>query len=212
MNSSPSSSIPAFTTANSESYPSQPHDFPLVAAAALSTSAPSENDVANARKRKAVGVPGSRGVANLTPEQLSKKRANDREAQRAIRERTKTTIENLEKRIQELESQQPYQELQRVAQERDRALEECNQLRNKLAMVQSVIGVPETTPQSTPPNLHGMFDLLDEFIDPTWLTEGGAELATLTAQQPPLPTLNQQYPQNVHPELRSPQHPTHSVS
>src|SRR6201996_919520 len=90
-------------------------------------------------KRKRTG-PSSRGVANLNPEQLAKKRANDREAQRAIRERTKTHIERLEQRIRDLESQQPYQELQRVAQERDRALAECEQLKNKLAMVQSVIG------------------------------------------------------------------------
>ncbi|KAF2478546.1 hypothetical protein BDY17DRAFT_229714, partial [Neohortaea acidophila] len=136
------------------------------------------------RKRKASGVPGSRGVANLTPDQLAKKRANDREAQRAIRERTKNTIETLERRIKELETGQPFQEIQRLALERDRALAECEQLRNKLAVVQSV-------------------------------------LATLTAQQSPLPPLNtpqtphfphsvsaspyeQQQQQLLHPELRSP--------
>jgi hypothetical protein len=50
------------------------------------------------KKRRTAGS-SSRGVANLTPDQLAKKRANDREAQRAIRERTKNQIENLERRI-----------------------------------------------------------------------------------------------------------------
>ena len=72
-------------------------------------------------KRRRGSATGSRGVANLTPEQLAKKRANDREAQRAIRERTKGQIENLERRIQELTSQQPYQELQNAIRQRDLA-------------------------------------------------------------------------------------------
>ncbi|RAL61740.1 hypothetical protein DID88_002806 [Monilinia fructigena] len=49
-------------------------------------------------ERKSTG----RGVANLTPEQLAKKRANDREAQRSIRQRTKLQIETLETRIRDL--------------------------------------------------------------------------------------------------------------
>lgn len=102
---------------------------------------PTPNNTAapNGRKRKA-GQPGSRGVANLTPEQLAKKRANDREAQRAIRERTKNTIEGLEARIRELESQQPYQELQRALADRDRALQECEELRTRLAAVAGIVG------------------------------------------------------------------------
>lgn len=47
---------------------------------------------------------GTRSVSTLTPAQLSRKRANDREAQRAIRQRTKEHIEKLELRIAELES------------------------------------------------------------------------------------------------------------
>jgi hypothetical protein len=41
-------------------------------------------------------------VATLTAAQLARKRANDREAQRAIRQRTKEHIESLERRIAEL--------------------------------------------------------------------------------------------------------------
>lgn len=37
--------------------------------------------------------PDTRTVSNLTPEQLERKRSNDRRAQRAIRERTKRRME-----------------------------------------------------------------------------------------------------------------------
>lgn len=81
----------------------------------------------------------SRGVASLTPEQLAKKRANDREAQRAIRERTKQQIETLERRIQELTSQQPYQELQVVIRQKDAIQAENDEIRRRLASVMSII-------------------------------------------------------------------------
>ncbi|KIW45097.1 hypothetical protein, variant [Exophiala oligosperma] len=90
------------------------------------------------RKRKAPSA-GSRGVASLTPEQLAKKRANDREAQRAIRERTKQQIETLEHRIQELTSQQPYQELQAVIRQKDAIQAENDEIRRRLASVMSII-------------------------------------------------------------------------
>ena len=45
---------------------------------------------------------GTRSVSTLTAAQLERKRANDREAQRAIRQRTKEHIEYLERRVAEL--------------------------------------------------------------------------------------------------------------
>lgn len=94
----------------------------------------------NARKRRADGSSASsRGVANLTPEQLAKKRANDREAQRAIRERTRNTIESLEGRIKELESQQPFQELQNVIRSRDTVLAENEELKRRLANILALV-------------------------------------------------------------------------
>merc|ERR1711939_173923 len=89
------------------------------------------------RKRKAPS--GSRGVASLTPDQLAKKRANDREAQRAIRERTKQQIETLKRRIEELTSQQPYQELQAVIRQKDAIQAENDEIRRRLASVMSII-------------------------------------------------------------------------
>ncbi|KAI0485684.1 hypothetical protein F4859DRAFT_511878 [Xylaria cf. heliscus] len=89
-------------------------------------------------KKRRTGA-GSRGVANLTPEQLAKKRANDREAQRAIRERTKNQIEALENRIRELTAQQPYQDLQEVIRQK-RAIEAKNvELRAHLASIVALI-------------------------------------------------------------------------
>jgi hypothetical protein len=90
-------------------------------------------------KRCKTGPATSRGVASLTPDQLAKKRANDREAQRAIRERTKAQIETLEKRIQELTSQQPYQELQTVIRQKDAIQAENDDIRRRLESVLSVI-------------------------------------------------------------------------
>jgi len=92
----------------------------------------------NNRKRKAAGASG-RGVASLTPDQLAKKRANDREAQRAIRERTKNTIEALERRIHDLTSQQPYQELQSIIRQRDAIQAENEEIRRRLTSVMSII-------------------------------------------------------------------------
>ncbi|KAI1460782.1 hypothetical protein F4805DRAFT_454227 [Annulohypoxylon moriforme] len=89
-------------------------------------------------KKRRVG-PSSRGVANLTPEQLAKKRANDREAQRAIRERTKNQIEKLEKRIHELTSQQPYQELQAVIRAKEAVEAENAEIKSRLAAIMSMI-------------------------------------------------------------------------
>lgn len=45
---------------------------------------------------------GTRSVSTLTSAQLERKRANDREAQRAIRQRTKDHIDGLERQISEL--------------------------------------------------------------------------------------------------------------
>lgn len=103
----------------------------------IESASPSSPQVAG-QKRKATGT-HARGVASLTPEQLAKKRANDREAQRAIRERTKTQIESLERKIQDLTSQRPYQELQAVLRQKQAIQEENKEIRRRLASVLSII-------------------------------------------------------------------------
>ena len=91
----------------------------------------------------------SRGVASLTPDQLAKKRANDREAQRAIRERTKQTIDTLEAKIKDLTAQQPYQELQAVLRQKDAIQTENEEMRRRMAsimgLIQPIIGAQGLT-------------------------------------------------------------------
>ena len=99
---------------------------------------PPSNLSQGSRKRK-VGSSTTRGVASLTPDQLAKKRANDREAQRAIRERTKAQIETLERRIHELTSQQPYQELQEVIRQKDAIQAENVEIKRRLTSILHII-------------------------------------------------------------------------
>lgn len=120
-------------------------DFSEEEAASTSPTNPSNSNSDSNKKRRttatatAASSSSSRGVANLTPSQLEKKRANDREAQRAIRERTKNQIENLERRIRDLTSQQPYQELQHVLRQKEIVEAENIDIKKRLASVLSLI-------------------------------------------------------------------------
>ncbi|KAI1646308.1 uncharacterized protein F4817DRAFT_366155 [Daldinia loculata] len=71
---------------------------------------------------------GTRSVSTLTPTQLARKRANDREAQRAIRARTKEHIESLEREIEELRSHQDRDKTIQTLLRRNKTLE--NELRH----------------------------------------------------------------------------------
>ncbi|KAI0431235.1 hypothetical protein F5Y09DRAFT_202903 [Xylaria sp. FL1042] len=95
-------------------------------------------DKAKGGKRK-----GTRSVSTLTPSQLARKRANDREAQRAIRARTKEHIENLEREIDELRSQQSRDQTVQDLLGRNRALEaEVRRLRESLGIRSTGHNVP----------------------------------------------------------------------
>lgn len=107
--------------------------------AATSPTNSTSNGLPPSGKKRRTSTSGSRGVANLTPEQLAKKRANDREAQRAIRERTKGQIETLERQIQDLTSQQPYQELQHAIQQKEAVEAENEDIKRSLNSVLSII-------------------------------------------------------------------------
>ncbi|KAF1988674.1 hypothetical protein K402DRAFT_402845 [Aulographum hederae CBS 113979] len=87
---------------------------------------------ASSGKRR-VSRAGTRSVNTLTAAQLERKRANDREAQRAIRQRTKDHIENLEKRIAELTStDDTSQKLMQVLQRNEELEQENQMLRTRL--------------------------------------------------------------------------------
>ncbi|PIG79251.1 bZIP transcription factor [Aspergillus arachidicola] len=90
------------------------------------------------RKRK-LNSSSARGVANLTPEQLAKKRANDRQAQRAIRERTKAHIDSLEHRVRELSSQKPFLDLQAALKQNEAIQAENRDIKQGLKAIMDVI-------------------------------------------------------------------------
>ncbi|PHH72896.1 hypothetical protein CDD80_4182 [Ophiocordyceps camponoti-rufipedis] len=92
---------------------------------------------------------GTRSVSTLTPSQLARKRANDREAQRAIRARTKEHIERLERELDEYRSSQSRDKTVQDLLRRNRALEdELRRLKDNLG--------PSMTP--TPYSGHAVYD------------------------------------------------------
>ncbi|KAL8894756.1 MAG: hypothetical protein Q9192_004076 [Flavoplaca navasiana] len=106
-------------------------------------------------KKRRTSTTTPRGVANLTPDQLAKKRANDREAQRAIRERTKTQIESLEQKIRDLTNQQPHQELQSILRQKHAVEAENQNIKKKLNAALSLLqpllgGCGEASIESSP--------------------------------------------------------------
>lgn len=109
------------------------------ASADLPTSGVSPPSPPPLNKKRKSPAPLSRGVASLTPEQLAKKRANDREAQRAIRERTKNHIDRLQKRIDVLTSQKPYLELQEVLRQKQAIQDENDEIKKRLSSVIAIL-------------------------------------------------------------------------
>lgn len=98
----------------------------------------SDNGGPAGRKRK-LNSTSARGVANLTPEQLAKKRANDRQAQRAIRERTKTHIDSLEQRVRDLSSQKPFLDLQAALKQNEAIQAENREIKQGLKSIMDII-------------------------------------------------------------------------
>jgi len=85
-------------------------------------------------------------VTTLSAAQLERKRANDREAQRAIRQRTKDHIETLERRINDLTATHESREKSMVVtQQRNRELEDENAyLRSRIGNETFAINVADT--------------------------------------------------------------------
>jgi regulator of replication initiation timing len=89
---------------------------------------------------------GTRSVTTLTAAQLERKRANDREAQRAIRQRTKDHISDLERQIQELTAQRDTNSSTKLMElmRRNEELEQENAvLRTRLSHAVAALGVPD---------------------------------------------------------------------
>jgi regulator of replication initiation timing len=89
---------------------------------------------------------GTRSVTTLTAAQLERKRANDREAQRAIRQRTKDHIENLERQIRDLTTQRDTNSSTKLIElmRRNEELEQENAvLRTRLSHAVAALGVSD---------------------------------------------------------------------
>ncbi|KAI1657186.1 hypothetical protein F4813DRAFT_389769 [Daldinia decipiens] len=96
----------------------------------MSNSMKPTGEANKAGKRK-----GTRSVSTLTPSQLARKRANDREAQRAIRARTKEHIESLEREIEGLRSHQDRDQTIQTLLRRNKTLEnELHHLRESMGI------------------------------------------------------------------------------
>ncbi|KAG6000524.1 hypothetical protein E4U21_005360 [Claviceps maximensis] len=94
---------------------------------------------------------GTRSVSTLTPSQLARKRANDREAQRAIRARTKEHIERLEHELDELRSNHSRDKTVQDLLRRNKALEdELRQLKESMGV--SITSSPYSAPTGTASN------------------------------------------------------------
>jgi hypothetical protein len=98
-----------------------------------------DNGSTTAGRKRKLNSMSSRGVANLTPDQLAKKRANDRQAQRAIRERTKGHIEALEQQVRDLSSQKPFLDLQAALRQNEAIRAENSELRQGLQAAMDII-------------------------------------------------------------------------
>jgi len=98
-----------------------------------------DNGSTTAGRKRKLNSMSSRGVANLTPDQLAKKRANDRQAQRAIRERTKGHIEALEQQVRDLSSQKPILDLQAALHQNEAIRAENSELRQGLQAAMDII-------------------------------------------------------------------------
>lgn len=94
--------------------------------------------------KKRASRAGTRSVSTLSAAQLERKRANDREAQRAIRQRTKDHIDGLENTISELRrSQEVSEKTAQSTRQRNRELEEENSyMRMKLNEAGLAIDLP----------------------------------------------------------------------
>ncbi|CEO59416.1 hypothetical protein PMG11_04092 [Penicillium brasilianum] len=155
-------SYPSTTIPKTEDSPIPSRSTSLGAEGLISENVEGNGPTTAGRKRK-LNSTSSRGVANLTPDQLAKKRANDRQAQRAIRERTKSHIETLEQQVRDLASQKPVLDLQAALQHNERIRSENRELRQHLKsvmdIIQPLLARPEasdlppvlTQPRSIPP-------------------------------------------------------------
>lgn len=127
---------------------------------------------------------GKRSVTHLSKAQLARKRANDREAQRNIRQRTKEHIENLERKVKELEEQGGRSSSMERVLKRNKELEdEVEKLRAQISASHTSTPPPQTIPD-IPEEL-----LIPQKVTLNWMPESAS--CTWPQSVPPnIPALN----------------------
>lgn len=114
-------------------------------------------------------APGSRGgkrsVTHLSKAQLARKRANDREAQRNIRQRTKEHIENLERKVKELEQGGRSNSIERV-------LKRNRELENEVEKLRSLVAGHHTPGGSAQPDMPEL--MMSQKGSLEWMTQSGS--------------------------------------
>jgi regulator of replication initiation timing len=121
--------------------------------ATMKRSPPYEDHSSGSERKSSSGIgkkrpsrAGTRSVTTLTAAQLERKRANDREAQRAIRQRTKDHIEQLERQVRDLTSQLDTNssgKMMEVLRRNDELEQENAVLRARLSHAVQALGMPE---------------------------------------------------------------------
>ena len=96
---------------------------------------------------------GKRSVTHLSKAQLARKRANDREAQRNIRQRTKEHIETLERKVRELEEGSRAGSMERVLARNRELEEEIERLRTQVSVQTTAPVSAAAMPQDIPEEL-----------------------------------------------------------
>ena len=121
-------------------------------------------------------------MTHLSKAQLARKRANDREAQRNIRQRTKEHIENLERKVKELEENTRAGSMERV-------LARNRELENEIEKLRAQVSVQPTTPVSARSNPRDIPEelLIPQKVELEWMA--GSNQAWATSVPSHMPSL-----------------------
>lgn len=107
----------------------------------------SSQDGSGSRRRRESRA-GTRSVSTLSAAQLERKRANDREAQRTIRQRNREHIESLERQVAQLTARK--EQLDNALQQNAVLEAEIERLKRQLATVNHQVRFPDVVQTNIP--------------------------------------------------------------
>ncbi|KAE8446340.1 hypothetical protein EG329_012089 [Mollisiaceae sp. DMI_Dod_QoI] len=173
-----------------------------------STSSNSPMPIEEEEPRKKGSRGGKRSVTHLSKAQLARKRANDREAQRNIRQRTKEHIETLERKVKELEQGSRSSSMERVLKRNRELEEEVEKLRAQIAAAHTSSPVTQTIPDIPEELLIPQkvtLDWMPESASCTWAQSVPPNIPALDANAE-IPVPSATYPSTEDPSAAIPAH------